>query len=376
MKDILGIKKDIDTINWSALDKAYGDKEIVPENLERLLSDERNVVKESISALSNIIYHQGTIYNSTIFSIPILVKILTIGSFKERGSLLHLISLISYGKNRDTIFNSLKKELAKFDNEFFEFMGKGIFHEKIFAMQILLFSSYGSTRLLEKIKDQILLFGENELIAYHMYIGLAFAYEEKIDVKYFNNLIVKSKNIVLKKIIACIFGKFRPDLDNRNAILILIDNYFSKNEDITSILSSWSHLNFHSLRECLLNYKREILDNYFFLILEKERYVLEIRSEKTKWTNYKYYIFLLLKSTFDKYFEIDFDDDRQNQIFIRMSKFYSKNGNMLNDVKVDAELYNIFQFISKNFDHNYSLNEFKEKLNDFRQAPSDRSQKN
>jgi hypothetical protein len=61
--------------DWSLLQHAHGDASDVPEKLVALGSDDASKSNAALEWLYDSIWHQGTVYNATIASMPVLLKI-------------------------------------------------------------------------------------------------------------------------------------------------------------------------------------------------------------------------------------------------------------------------------------------------------------
>ena len=89
--------KQLDDIPWASLTHAYGSASDVPELLLDLISDDENTRSEAQHELFENIWHQGTIYDATIYAVPFLRELLLMADLPDRGIVLLLFALIAKG---------------------------------------------------------------------------------------------------------------------------------------------------------------------------------------------------------------------------------------------------------------------------------------
>jgi hypothetical protein len=87
----------LDGIDWHSLGHAYGPADDVPGQLRSLLSSDPDEREEAVCHLFGNIWHQGTIYEATIFAIPFLIELLANPETLERQSIACLLSAIATG---------------------------------------------------------------------------------------------------------------------------------------------------------------------------------------------------------------------------------------------------------------------------------------
>lgn len=86
-----------DTIDWCSLTDAYGPATEVPVWLRQLASRDPDESDEAIDALFGIIWHQGSIYSSSIAALPVLAEYLTDEQHWHRDAVAALIASIVTG---------------------------------------------------------------------------------------------------------------------------------------------------------------------------------------------------------------------------------------------------------------------------------------
>ena len=64
--------ENLNSINWKSLKHAFGSAEDVPIYILDLLSSDKKIREGAIEILGHSIYHQGTIYQATGYTIPFL----------------------------------------------------------------------------------------------------------------------------------------------------------------------------------------------------------------------------------------------------------------------------------------------------------------
>jgi hypothetical protein len=93
---------DLDAVDWSRLEHAYGSAEDVPGLLRDLAGGDR----EALSTLYGNIWHQGTIYEATGHAVPFLVHMLDLPS-ADPGDVLGLLTSIAEGTSYHAVHQRL-----------------------------------------------------------------------------------------------------------------------------------------------------------------------------------------------------------------------------------------------------------------------------
>jgi|tagenome__1003787_1003787.scaffolds.fasta_scaffold19604549_1 hypothetical protein len=89
--------ENLDKIQWSQLQHAYGNAEDVPGLLCDLLSESKRVRSEAIHSFFGNIWHQGTIYQATSYAVPFLIEIAREGPPENLVDILSLLAEIAKG---------------------------------------------------------------------------------------------------------------------------------------------------------------------------------------------------------------------------------------------------------------------------------------
>jgi hypothetical protein len=93
---------DLDAVDWSALEHAYGAADDVPALLRDLAGGSR----EALSTLYGNIWHQGTVYEATGHAVPFLIHILDLPS-ADPGDVLGLLASIAEGTSYHAVHRRL-----------------------------------------------------------------------------------------------------------------------------------------------------------------------------------------------------------------------------------------------------------------------------
>jgi hypothetical protein len=91
--------EDLDTVNWAALEHAYGKANDVPQQIRDLFSSEQKQRADAIHDLYGNIWHQGTVYEATAYAVPFLAGVLVNGPRDVRVDLLALLAEIADGSS-------------------------------------------------------------------------------------------------------------------------------------------------------------------------------------------------------------------------------------------------------------------------------------
>ena len=87
----------IDDIDWGNLTHAYGSADDVPALLRSLASPDEKTRKDAIYELFGNIWHQGTVYEATIYAVPYLVELLASPETEDKSSIACLLASIADG---------------------------------------------------------------------------------------------------------------------------------------------------------------------------------------------------------------------------------------------------------------------------------------
>lgn len=87
----------IEGIDWHRLNHAYGPADDVPELLRSLTSPNEKTREDSIRKLFGNIWHQGTVYEATIYAVPFLIELLTSKETRCKSGVACLLASIVNG---------------------------------------------------------------------------------------------------------------------------------------------------------------------------------------------------------------------------------------------------------------------------------------
>lgn len=91
------MKEKISEIDWGSLEHAYGSAENVPDLLIDLQSDDPDIRKRAYHGLFGNIWHQGTVYSSTVYAIPFLFELFDSPETQDKDMLILLLASIASG---------------------------------------------------------------------------------------------------------------------------------------------------------------------------------------------------------------------------------------------------------------------------------------
>lgn len=129
MATLIEIFQDIDRVDWSKLQHAYGSAADVPAMLRGLVSQDEDVQDESLYQLCSTIWHQGSVYEATPHAVPILLDMLRTPEVPAKAGIAMLLAELADGsaslegfadeKNplSQTFRDHLKREGRDFDEE-------------------------------------------------------------------------------------------------------------------------------------------------------------------------------------------------------------------------------------------------------------------
>jgi hypothetical protein len=87
----------LDQLDWSSLEDAYGPATAVPGRIRALASSSRRKRQKALDDLSYTIYHQGTIYSSSVAAVSFLLEIVSSSDVADRAPALELLKALSTG---------------------------------------------------------------------------------------------------------------------------------------------------------------------------------------------------------------------------------------------------------------------------------------
>lgn len=87
----------LDSIQWSALNHAYGSADDVPDLIRSLLQPDDDTRDRTLYALYSNIWHQGTVYQATPYAVPFLIELLSSPTVTRKYDILIYLSHLAQG---------------------------------------------------------------------------------------------------------------------------------------------------------------------------------------------------------------------------------------------------------------------------------------
>ncbi len=105
----------LDTVNWSLLEHAYGPADDVPDLIRALTSPLHETRRRTFRTLYSNIYHQGTVYEATAFTVPFFLELLQGQDVQCKAEILVLLAHLARGysyieQHQDLEFTFTKEE--------------------------------------------------------------------------------------------------------------------------------------------------------------------------------------------------------------------------------------------------------------------------
>ncbi len=97
----------LNDVPWARLQHAYGSAVDVPNQIRALVADDADARNAAFEGLFSNVWHQGTVYEATIYALPYLIEILRTGSCPDRNSVVLLVACIVAGHGYWEIHKSL-----------------------------------------------------------------------------------------------------------------------------------------------------------------------------------------------------------------------------------------------------------------------------
>jgi hypothetical protein len=95
MRDIF---ENLDDVPWDKLQHAYGSAEDVPQLLRNLVSPIETERQGAIYELFGNIWHQGTVYEATLYAVSFLIEILKSDRVSDKDEIAMLLASIAGGQ--------------------------------------------------------------------------------------------------------------------------------------------------------------------------------------------------------------------------------------------------------------------------------------
>ena len=103
----------LDSINWSSLQHAYGSAKDVPGNIRALCAIDADARSNALGDLFGTVWHQGTIYSASPYVVPFLVELLNANEISEKESIAVLLASIASGTGYHQVHGALAIKHAK-----------------------------------------------------------------------------------------------------------------------------------------------------------------------------------------------------------------------------------------------------------------------
>src|SRR5689334_20458210 len=112
----------LDEVDWGALNDAYGPAVATPGRIRKLASPKKRLRDRALDELFFTIYHQGTIYDSSVAAIPFLLEIVAATKVVDRTPTLELLQALSTGcsyheAHASSFFNREKSKSPEWQKE-------------------------------------------------------------------------------------------------------------------------------------------------------------------------------------------------------------------------------------------------------------------
>jgi hypothetical protein len=93
--------ENLSTIDWTSIQHAFGTAGDIPALLHALLSPQQAERQQAIEELDNLIYHQGTLYEATVYVAPFLVELLETPKTPDKENIVALFANLTYKSPED-----------------------------------------------------------------------------------------------------------------------------------------------------------------------------------------------------------------------------------------------------------------------------------
>ena len=112
----------LDQVHWDQLQDAYGPAGATPGRIRKLASPKKRIRDRALDELFFTIYHQGTIYDSSVAAIPFLLEIVASTEVADRTPTLELLQALSTGSSyheahASSFFNREKSKVPEWQQK-------------------------------------------------------------------------------------------------------------------------------------------------------------------------------------------------------------------------------------------------------------------
>ncbi len=268
--------ENLDNVDWKNLSHAYGEADDIPELIKDLISKNSADRDNALWGLYGTIWHQGTIYSATSYSIPFLIEILENNGPVTLELLIFLNHLVTgYSKNKDFLV-TIKSEFEKGFKTYVKFLNSKKLDEQIFAVYLL---SCFENKKNEITELYIKLFEddkERKLLKAVIGLCIGLLLQNNLEIyKKFEDLLLANNDNFIK--LAVLLGYIKVYKDkisekNLNGLKRLLNNWnlFLDLQKLNTRGSEMAHENlFDYFKELNLN-QLELLIDSLIEILKKE----------------------------------------------------------------------------------------------------------
>lgn len=82
-------------VNWNSIHHAYGVATDIPPLLQALLSESQVERRKALAELNNLIHHQGTLYEATVYVAPFLIELLAAPEMPGQDDIAAIVALFA-----------------------------------------------------------------------------------------------------------------------------------------------------------------------------------------------------------------------------------------------------------------------------------------
>ena len=86
-------------IDWGKLGHAYGEANDVPDLIRALASADQAVRERAMYGLFGNIWHQGTVYEASVYAVPFLIELLAEPHVQQKEGILQLLQALGTGNS-------------------------------------------------------------------------------------------------------------------------------------------------------------------------------------------------------------------------------------------------------------------------------------
>lgn len=107
----------LDRIDWSQLSHAYGEASDVPDLIRTIAYGNTSEKDEAYNSLYGNIWHQGTVYEATAYTVPFFIEMLDNPNVDGKDGILELLQLLASGSGYLEVHQHLDDNPKQIDSE-------------------------------------------------------------------------------------------------------------------------------------------------------------------------------------------------------------------------------------------------------------------